>query len=142
MQLYFLNQSDELERLEQLQKTFTKNIPEVNQMNYLERLKTLKMYSQQRRAERYQVIYTWKVLEGLTPNCGITTIQSENRECKIPMLKGSQEVRNLRDQSCQVRGPRLFNCLPRNIRDTTRVSVLEFKEILDQFLGLFQTRQK
>ena len=143
-QLYFPNQSAELERLEQLQKTFTKKIPEVNQMNYWERLKALKMYSQQRRAERYQVIYTWKVLEGLAPNCGVTTIQNERRgrECKIPMLKGSQGVRSLRDQSFQVRGPRLFNCLPSNIRNTSRVSVLEFKEKLDKFLGLLPDHPK
>ena len=38
-QLYFPNQSAELERLEQLQKTFTKKMPEVSQMNYWERLK-------------------------------------------------------------------------------------------------------
>ena len=70
-QLYFPGQSSELEAIEEIQKSFTKKIPEVNHLNYWERLSHLKMYSQQRRAERYRIIYTWKVLEGLLPNCGI-----------------------------------------------------------------------
>ena len=39
-------------------------------------------------------------------------------------------------------GPRLFNCLPSNIRNTSRVSVLEFKEKLDKFLGLLPDQPK
>ena len=41
-----------------------------------------------------------------------------------------------------MRGPRLFNSLPKSIRDTTRVSVLEFKEKLDQFLALLPDQPK
>ena len=113
-------------------------------MTYWERLKHLKMYSQQRRAERYIIIYTWKVMEGLVPNCGLTATHNDRRgrEGKIPPLKGSQSVRNLRDQSFQVRGPRLFNTLPRNIRDTTKVSVEDFKEKLDNFLSLLPDQPK
>jgi len=29
------------------------------------------MYSQERRMERYGIIYTWKILEGVAPNVGI-----------------------------------------------------------------------
>ena len=143
-QLYFPNQSADLEKLEQLQKTFTKKIPEAQHMNYWERLKFLKMYSQQRRAERYQIIYTWKVLEGRVPNCGLNFANNDRRgrECSIPPLKGSKSVRNLRDQSFQVRGPRLFNALPRNIRNTTKVPVEEFKEKLDNFLSLLPDKPK
>ena len=53
----------------------------------------------------------------------------------IPALKGSQAVRKLREQSFQVSGPRLFNCLPPAIRNISRVPVDTFKEQLDLFLS-------
>ena len=70
-QLYQPLQSGNLTRIEQLFKSYTKRIPEVRQLNYWERLKKLKMNSQQRRFERYRIIYIWKILEGLVPNPGV-----------------------------------------------------------------------
>ena len=40
----------------------------MHDLSYNERLKALKLYSLQRRRERYCIIYVWKVLEGLVPN--------------------------------------------------------------------------
>ena len=37
-------------------------------LSYPERLTVLKLYSFQRRRERYIIIYVWKILEGLVPN--------------------------------------------------------------------------
>ena len=59
-------------RIEKLFYDFTAKIPEVREKNYWERLKHLKMYSQQRRMERYRYIYIWKCLEGKVPACGVT----------------------------------------------------------------------
>ena len=136
-QLYFPGQSSELEAIEEIQKSFTRKIPEVNHLNYWERLSHLKMYSQQRRAERYRIIYTWKVLEGLVPNCGITECISDRRgrECIIPQVKGKARIQSLRNQSFQVNGPRLFNSLPKKLRDIRKVSVDDFKEQLDNYLA-------
>ena len=91
-QLYFPTQSRDVENLENLFKSYTKKIPEVSQMDYWSRLKHLKMYSQQRRAERYKIIYTWKVLEGMVPNCGIkfNTNERRGRHCEIPKCKGNE----------------------------------------------------
>ena len=58
------------------------------------------------------------------------------REIKIPQLKGKQAVRTMREQSFQVNGPRLFNCIPKRIRNMTKVSVEKFKEHLDKFLEM------
>lgn len=93
-QLYFPSQYKELELLEDLQKNYTKKIPEVQHMDYWSRLKHLKMYSQQRRTERYRSIYTWKVLEGIVPNCGIQHHEHirRRRECSLPPLKGKHYV--------------------------------------------------
>ena len=143
-QLYFPSQSSDLQKIEQLQKTFTKKIPSIRNLNYWERLKTLKMYSQQRRLERYRILYIWKILEGQVPNCGLVTKFSERRgrEVHIPPLKGAQSVRKLREQSFQVNGPSLFNSIPRKIRDLTKVSIDEFKEQLDRYLQVIPDEPK
>ena len=68
-QLYFPTKSSDMEKIENLQRIFTRKIPEVKSLNYWQRLAHLNMYSQQRRMERYRAIYVWKILEGLVPNC-------------------------------------------------------------------------
>ena len=40
-----------------------------------------------------------------------------------------------REDSFQVTGPMLFNCLPKEIRNLTKIGVEEFKESLDRFLS-------
>ena len=88
------NQISEMLLLENLQKCYTKKIPEVRNLNYWQRLKHLKMYSQNRRLERYRIIYTWKILEELVPNCGLEVSHSERRgrQVAIPPLKGSPSI--------------------------------------------------
>ena len=94
------------------------------------------MLSQQRRMERYRILYTWKILEGLVPNCGLEEIQTgrRGREIRVPPLRGKQAIRSIREQSFQVKGPQLFNSLPKNIKNITKVSVEEFKAHLDKYL--------
>ena len=139
-QLWLPQQSSNLQRIENLFRKYSKRIPEVKQENYWKRLWLLKMNSQQRRLERYRLIYTWKSIEGIVPDCGIktkTTYESrQGRTCEIPGMskKATQRVITLRDQSFQVHGPRLFNSLPKSIRNKTKCNTEEFKEILDQYL--------
>ena len=54
----------------------------------------------------------------------------------------SKPVQNLHDQNFQVTGPRLFNSLPRHIRDTSKATVEEFKEKLDKFLAVLPDEPK
>lgn len=129
-----------LENLEGLLKSFTSKIPSVKHMNYWERLSNLKMNSLQRRNERYRIIYTWKILEGLVPKCGVEEIsESENKRlgrlCKIPKLVGSTNTKKLRSQSLQSIGPSLFNSLPKKLRNIKQVGVDKFKEHLDEYLS-------
>ena len=143
-QLYLPTQSHDLQQLEQLQQSFTKKIPAIRHLNYWERLKILKMNSQQRRLERYRIIYTWKIVEGLVPNCGLVdkTNERRGREVQIRALKGSQSVRTLREQSFQINGPKLFNSIPKKTRAITKVSVEEFKEHLDKYLQTIKDEPK
>ena len=48
--------------MEAIQWTFTYKITEVQHLNYYERLHELKLYSLQRRRERYIIIYIWKII--------------------------------------------------------------------------------
>ena len=54
--------------VEKVQRSFTRFISGMAGLSYTERLAVLKLYSLQRRRERYIVIYVWKILEGLVPN--------------------------------------------------------------------------
>ena len=56
--------------LEKVQRVlmFTKHIDGMHDLTYTERLKSLQIYSLQRRRDRYMVIYIWKILEGNVPN--------------------------------------------------------------------------
>ena len=129
-----------LQKIENLQKTFTKRIPQVKDKNYWMRLCSMKMNSQQRRLERYRIIYTWKALEGIVPECGVKEKnQSESRTgrtCMIPKISSlaTQITKTLCEQSFKVHGPGLFYYWPKSIRHITKCSITKFKEPLDQFL--------
>ena len=56
-QLYQPIQSQELTRMENLQRKYTKRISQARNLNYRERLKYLKILLQPRRYERYKIIY-------------------------------------------------------------------------------------
>ena len=123
-------------------KAFTRKIRS-SRKDYWDRLKTLGLYSLQRRRERYSVIYVWKILEKLVPNLsGCSKITSKEtlrsgRLCNIPSsLKSnvSNKLQSVRDSSFCVNGPNLFNALPSHIRNMTNVGLSTFKAELDRYL--------
>ena len=138
-QLWAPPEGPAMDRIEQLLRNFTAKIPSVKHLSYWERLKALKMNSEQRRLERYKIIYTWKVLQGEVPNCGIKATSTEDRlgrRCEVPKLakKAKKSIQDLREASFQVSGPRLFNSLPKWLRNSTELCLEEFKEKLDSVL--------
>ena len=54
--------------IEAIQQTFAYKIIEVQHLNYWQRLHELKLYSLQRRRERYIVINIWKITQHVMPN--------------------------------------------------------------------------
>ena len=97
------------------------------------------MYSQERRMERYRIVCIWKILEGFAPNCGVESTQEDSRlgrRVEIPSLSknGRQSVQTLRESSFQVNGARIFNCLPKKIREIRKYQD-DFKEALDMYLS-------
>ena len=146
MYLRWHSQRPSFTRIENLFKTFTKRIPELKELNYWERLNKLKMNSQQRRFERYRIMYIWKVLEGLVPNPGIVIHEAgiKGRLVKIPSLctRATARIRTLREASLSVHGARLFNSLPQRIRDLRGCDVAEFKDKLDCFITMIPDQPK
>ena len=134
--------------LEKIQYDFFKKIPALQGKSYWECLSHMKMISVQRRLERYRILYTWKILENLVPNCGITEIPDssksrQGRRLEIFKPRGNAQTKKLKDQCFQVNGARLFNCLPSSIRNMSSlqqnqskctVSLDDFKEKLDKYL--------
>merc|ERR1712030_253882 len=54
--------------IENIQRAFTGGVEGVEELNYHQRLKELKMYSMERRRERYMIIYGYQQLEGIKEN--------------------------------------------------------------------------
>ena len=136
----------EIQSLEMVQRCFIRNITDIRHMSYWNQLKHLKLFSHERRRERYIIIYVWKILEDLVPNIhdakGIGQITAKwhprrGRECTLPPIvhKAAPSMKHLREASLPVRGQQLFNILPSSIRNITDCSVESFKRRLDKFLS-------
>ena len=101
-------------------------------------LKSLGLYSMQRRRERYCIIYIWKIIEGLPPNFSkpITSTFSGciGRSCVLSHVNVGR-VGSLAYNSVRWRSIRLFNSLPMHLHSISSCSVLRFKTQLDIFLG-------
>ena len=127
--------------LELLQKSFISRIYGIGELSYWDQLETLNLYSLERRRERYQVLYTWKILEGLVPNFDSTPIvalesKRRGRSCLQPPLLSTapERIKNIRFASLPHKGPRLFNSLPPEVRNLKCVTVEAFKAALDRHL--------
>lgn len=64
-QLWSPSLQSEFNKIEDLQRKFTKRIDGMDDMTYRERLKKLKMYSQERQQDRYMLILCWKIANRL-----------------------------------------------------------------------------
>ena len=107
-------------------------------LNYWERLAQLKMLSCERRSERYKIIYTWKILNGVVPDIGLQLATTEESRLgltvRVPAKSGSRElVQTLKDQFFSAHGPRLFNSIPKELR-ARGMSFDMFKARLDLWL--------
>ena len=86
-QLWMPQEGHNLEKIEKQLRDFSRKIPGMHQMNYWEGFKSLRMNSEQRKMERYHILYAWTIMEGLSPNCGVSWSQMEERNgrrCDIP----------------------------------------------------------
>lgn len=133
-------------RIEEVQRSFVRKIcfNDFDDQGYWQRLSRLGLYSLQRRRERYRIIYIWKVLENIVPNIscdGGSGIQPKwnqrlGRFCFVPAINALQnsKVKTIHQGTVSVHGSKLFNALPKHIRDISGCSVEHFKSELDTFI--------
>ena len=103
------------------------------------RLKKFKIYSQERRRERYMVIFLWKISQGMVQgyNVEYTSVIGRRGRTALPrnvVQSSSSIVRKARESSIGVKGARIFNLLPAHIRNVNADNVDSFKKSLDSFI--------
>ena len=127
---------NKITKLESIQRTVTSKIEGIQNLNYHQRLRNLKLYSMQRRRERFLAIYMFKIANGLVPNnlqLHFYRTRRQEIKCHQPKLKAQ------RTHLCTVRqffftctGPAIFNLIPSKVKESQ--SLDQFKHQLDRFL--------
>ena len=127
----------DIQQLEGVQRSFTSKICGLRDLHYWDRLKQLSLMSLQRRRERYIVIHMWKLYNDRSSNDLQIKFHEHKRHgvlAEVPALKRGCKTRHstLYENSFRVLGPRLWNCIPKQIRSSL---ILEsFKEHLTRFM--------
>ena len=110
----------------------------MSELTYYQRLKTLKLYSSERRRDRYMILYIFKIINSKVPNPGISFKWSLRRGKVLTypsVTSKASKAATLLHHSFTRRAPRLFNSLPQSLRnipaDTTADTI---KARLDKFL--------
>ena len=132
----------EIDLLEGIQRSFTRQIDGMEGLDYAQRLKKLHMYSIQRRNERFKILYLYKIKEGLVPNVSnkyklYFTESKLGILCKIPRFRPRGKARKARDSSFAWTACNLWNSLPKCVRDIAGESVMSFKNKLDKVLAYY-----
>ena len=138
-QLWSPSDQASISKLEGVAKSFTSRVSGTEGLDYWERLSMLRMYSQERRRERYQIIFIWKLSQGLVGGYSLPFQHSDRRgrTVLVPqiVLESAAAVKKARESSLQVKGARLYNLLPKELRDMQGVTVDTFKTSLDSWLS-------
>ena len=126
----------ESQQIEAVQRTFTSKILGLEDLNYDERLKKLKLFSLQRRRERFIIIHTQKIFMQLAPNDVNLQFHDHIRlgtQCKrLPLKSKIASVKTLRDNFFSHLAPKLFNIVPKIVKSAKTIE--SFKRKLDIFL--------
>ena len=139
-QLWSPNDQASISKLEGVARSFTARVANMEGLDYWERLQKLGMYSQERRRERYQIIFIWKLSQGLLKGYNLPFQQNERRGLTVtvpPMAANSPAA--VRKASLQVKGARLFNLIPKDLRDMTGVTADTLRLDLMDGCPLYQT---
>ena len=115
----------DIQEVESVQRTFTSKIHGLQHLHYWERLKTLTLMSLQKRRERSMIMHMWKILHGLTSNhlqVPFTVNPRLDNLAKVPSFrkKISAAHQTQHETSFSVMGPKLWNCLPTQIRAVSK----------------------
>ena len=139
------SQKKDIDKLERVQKHFTSRIEGLENLNYHQRLKKLKLYSLERRRERYMIINAWQQIEEISENVLGLKARRLGRSRRlvstmIPLGINGKRIkdrdRTLIHNSTAKKMERLFNVIPPDLRNITGVKTETFKRHLDVWLQM------
>ena len=137
-QLWCPNDQASILKLETVARQYTSHIEGMEGMDYWQRLNALNMYSQERRRERYLIIFVWKIAMGMVKGYDMEFMYSARRGWSaIPKSVPASApacVKKARAASLAVKGAAIFNLIPRGMRDMASEHQDRFKQNLDAWL--------
>ena len=145
--VWFATTKEEISALEGIQRSLTSRIQSLKGFSYWERLRKLKLMSVQRRRERYIIIHMWKIYTGTAPNDIKIQFHYNDRtgpQCIVPNLNArSSRINTLRYNFFTSMGPRLFNSLPKAVKECKSFTLLKVGglSVLSKFTVLRQGRE-
>ena len=131
---------ESINKIESIQRHFLSQVSCLKHLDYWEKLRAAKIYSQERRRERYMTIFLWKISQGMTSgyNLEFTSMYGIRGRTVLPkdiVMTSHSLVRKARESSIGVKGARIFNLLPVEIRNIEAENVAVFKNRLDAFIS-------
>ena len=110
-----------IDAIEQIQRSFTKRIPTLSTMSYLQRLEQLQLDTLEVRRLHQDLIYYYKILHGLTPHDQADFFSFHHPPPNVrnnqPLISKPVKASNNFLSSFSYRVADCFNSLPSNIRD-------------------------
>ena len=128
-----------IKAIEKIQRNFTKRLTNMKDIEYYQRLKDLRLYSMERRRERYELLYIFKTMKRLVPNVGLKWKEATRRgRVLIPPpvhKKSSCAAATMRRYSFRGKAAFLFNALPASIRNIPLDTPMDsIKRAVDKYL--------
>ena len=124
--------------IESVQRNFTSKLEGMSELTYYQRLRILKLYSSERRRDRYMILYIFKIINSKVPNPGISFKWSLRRGKVLTypsVTSKASKAATLLHHSFTRRAPRLFNSLPQSLRNIPANTTADtIKARLDTFL--------
>ena len=131
-----------INKLEGVQKSLISRISEteLKSTTYWEKLELLSLFSQERRRERYMIIFIWENTQGLILGYDIPfNYNNRTGRWAIPASSATSgvpsNIRQAKENSLRIKGCRLFNLLPAVLRNANHGDLLMFKNNLDHYLS-------
>ena len=140
-QLWSPSLQHQVNRIENVQKSLISRMNDrgLCGLDYWQKLKFLKLYSQERRRERYMIIFLWKLsqelVSGYTINFSNIYSRTGRKALPGPLSKGPACLRKAKEGSLAVKGASLFNAIPVTLRNSDHGDVAMFKNHLDHYLS-------
>ena len=126
----------DITEVESVQRSFTAKISGLEDQDYWQRLQSLKLFSLQRRRERYMFIHLWKIYKGLAPNDIQFEFQNHIRlgpQCRRRNYQcRTASLQTTRYNFFSSTAPRIFNIMPAHIKNAKNPETLKLR--LDRLL--------